>query len=430
MTDSLLVIADDLSGAADCAVGFTGQCLARVVIGSAVGALQPGVTALDLDTRRLSPQQAADAQQAVLAQPLLAACPLYKKVDSTLRGNVVSEVIALLGRGMALVAPAFPALGRTTRSGVQWLGEAPVSDSDVWANEGLSGSADLLALFGAQGVRVAGLSRSALAQPDLPQVVRQHCTQGTQVLVCDALYEEDLALLATASAPLWAQVFWVGSAGLARHLALELSLPPVTGNHRQAGLTGPVLVEPNLAGPVLTVVGSMSAHSHGQAEYLAGHTAPFRLQLSPRLLVADEAQPQRDEWAAQLAHALANGQDALVTLIQVGRDPAQGPALSQALGALLKGPLAHAGCLIATGGETARAVLSHAGVDVLELHTELTPGVACATACHGGRRLIVITKAGGFGQPATLHNAWCQVRASEGAIAPATALLEKDTPHV
>jgi uncharacterized protein YgbK (DUF1537 family) len=420
MTDRLLIIADDLSGAADCAVGFAGQCPARVWLDSAIGCLPPGITALDLDTRRLSPSQAGTVQQAVLAQPALAACPLYKKIDSTLRGNVVSEVTALLDRGMALVAPAFPAMGRTTRGGVQWLGEAPVSESDVWANEGLSGSADLVAVFSAQGLRVACLSRLALAQPNLQQVLREHCTGGTQVLVCDALYEEDLVHLAKASAPLWAQLFWVGSAGLARHLAPQWPLPPVSALARPASLRG----------PVLTVVGSMSVHAQGQAEHLAGETGPFRLQLPPGLLLADEAQAQRDHWAAQLTHALATGQDVLVNLVQEGRDPAQGPALAHALAALLKGPLAHAGCLIATGGETARAVLSHAGINALELQAELSPGVACAVARHGDRPLTVITKAGGFGQPATLHNAWRHVRASQGAPAPATVLLEKDTPHV
>ena len=61
-----------------------------------------------------------------------------------------------------------------------------------------------------------------------------------------------------------------------------------------------------------------------------------------------------------------------------------------------------AGALIATGGETARAVLLAMGVRALTVDGELEPGVAL-TRTDGG--LTVITKAGAFGDRGTLLRA-------------------------
>src|SRR4051795_5587820 len=126
------VVADDLTGAADggvqlaragyrTAVAFHGAPIARD--GSGLDAL-----VLDTDSRALATDSARarvrDAARAVAAAPIV-----LKKIDSTLRGHVGAEVAAALeasGRRVAIVAPAFPAAGRTTEGGVQRLDGEPV----------------------------------------------------------------------------------------------------------------------------------------------------------------------------------------------------------------------------------------------------------------------------------------------------------------
>jgi 4-hydroxythreonine-4-phosphate dehydrogenase len=64
--------------------------------------------------------------------------------------------------------------------------------------------------------------------------------------------------------------------------------------------------------------------------------------------------------------------------------------------------LDRAGTLVATGGETARAVLTAAGVDRLTVLGETAPGVVRSHVAPLG--LDVVTKAGAFGDPdALLH---------------------------
>jgi 4-hydroxythreonine-4-phosphate dehydrogenase len=111
--------------------------------------------------------------------------------------------------------------------------------------------------------------------------------------------------------------------------------------------------------------------------------------------------------------ALCEGRDVLVTLSQATRGhSADGLHFCRRLAALLAPALPHAGGLIATGGETARAVLSTAGIDALQLSDEIEPGMPLLHARLAGRVLPVVTKAGGFGAPGSLHAAWQRLAAT------------------
>src|SRR5437867_8466852 len=130
----VVVTADDLTGAADTGV----QC-ARAGLPARVwlrdGSVGPGASVFDTDSRSLAPLRAA-GRVGALARRLRADGfeHLYKKVDSTLRGNVGAETAALLaalGREFAVLAPAFPANGRTTVGGVQRVGGVPVHQTAI-----------------------------------------------------------------------------------------------------------------------------------------------------------------------------------------------------------------------------------------------------------------------------------------------------------
>ncbi|MEO8734997.1 MAG: four-carbon acid sugar kinase family protein, partial [Edaphobacter sp.] len=94
----MLIIADDLSGAADCAIACIGSGLSAVVAFDDLDRdLTSEVLSIDCDTRHLSPAAAADRVARVLRRytpdPELL---VFKKLDSTLRGNVGAELSAIL----------------------------------------------------------------------------------------------------------------------------------------------------------------------------------------------------------------------------------------------------------------------------------------------------------------------------------------------
>ena len=97
MTSPWLIIADDLTGAADCAIAFAKRGLESVVAWEKhADARGVQVLSVDAGTRRLPPAQAAKLQVEVLAAHYRAGLRLYKKIDSTVRGQPAAELAALL----------------------------------------------------------------------------------------------------------------------------------------------------------------------------------------------------------------------------------------------------------------------------------------------------------------------------------------------
>lgn len=414
MSAVLLIVADDLSGAADCAAGFAAHVPTVVAMGAQPAVHDAQVLAVDLDSRRLPAAHAAELHSALLSRPGFATLALYKKIDSTLRGNFAAEVRALqASRGLALVAPALPAMGRTTVGGIQHLHGTPVDQTDVWRNEGLQGTADLVASLRGEQLRCATVDLVTLRDPlALAERLEKALLDGTQSLVCDAETDADLRQLAHCSAPLRDRLFWVGSAGLAAHLPQALALAPARA----------LIV--STAGPVLCVVGSMSRHSRDQAYRLVEEAGLYHLEISAATLLEAGQQGARHGLILKLLGSLGEGRDAVLTLSQTARDPGQAVALSQALAAWLQPALSVAGSLIATGGETARALLGSAGIERLEVAGELAPGVVLSRSRYHHRELNIVTKAGAFGQPDTLLRALQQLRAPASS-APISVMPEE-----
>lgn len=424
----LLIVGDDLSGTADCAVTWSHVGLESAVVLAQHPAAQPAepldavdVLAVDADTRALPGAEAARAQAAAWLAHRHGR-KLYKKIDSTLRGNVAAEIAALTDAGMAIVAPAFPAAGRTTLNGCQLVFGVPVEESEVWRNEHIGGRADLVEMLRQAGMKVALLGLETLRRG--PQQVRQSIAacqaEGVQALVCDSEHAQDLACIAEASAALDG-LYWVGSAGLAAPLAAALQEgrdgTAVAPHRPDAATTAPH------AGGVLILVGSMSSISHAQAQALQDQAGRDLLACTlDAAALLDPMSLLPRQLAQQAAQALQEGRSVLVKLGQQQRLPVRdGARLARQLAVFFAPVAAHASALIATGGETARAMLSRMGVQRLAAASEIDTGVPLMRARYHGRTFPVVTKAGGFGQPDTLYRAWRQLAARPTGPAPAAS---------
>ena len=115
----LAIIADDLTGAMDAAAPFAERGLAVELVLSDAG-MSPracDILVVDTNSRHLPPADAAAAVTRCVAA-LPPGMPLFKKIDSTLRGPVVDEIrAAAAGRSTIVVAPAVPRQGRTVSGG-------------------------------------------------------------------------------------------------------------------------------------------------------------------------------------------------------------------------------------------------------------------------------------------------------------------------
>jgi len=393
----ILVIADDLSGAADCAVAFRRAGLSSVVLfsGNAVTA-NPDVLALDANSRHLPAPRAAAVHRRLVQRHLTPGTMLYKKIDSTMRGNIAAELAAIIPiAGMAIVAPAFPDTGRTTWNGRVYVQNVPLEQTEIWRNEKLTGIADIAAMLGQAGVRTAraGLDLVRGEPTAFGHALERLARDGAAAIVCDAETDTDLGAIAIASARMRGRHFWVGSAGLARHLPAATGM---TAAHSVPAIT--------LAGPVMVVVGSLSGVSRAQARHVAAQPDVVAVAVPPEALRRGNAHPDWQTATAEVAAALAHDHDVVVSISADGSpDLSEGGLLCEALARLLRPFADRIGGLAATGGDTARALLAALGAVGLCLVCEIEPGVVLCTA-EGTRPLPVVTKAGAFGTPETLEH--------------------------
>ena len=112
------VIADDITGAMDTGVGLAQAGLAATISFSST--TMPGSDSIvaTTDSRAESPSEAYRRVKAVGER--FQDYYIYKKIDSTLRGNIAAELQALLDvtrAPKAVVCPAFPSIKRTVVNG-------------------------------------------------------------------------------------------------------------------------------------------------------------------------------------------------------------------------------------------------------------------------------------------------------------------------
>ncbi|MFJ3586529.1 four-carbon acid sugar kinase family protein [Streptomyces sp. NPDC090127] len=367
------VLADDLTSAGDGAAPFRrAGHRATVLLAEAVEpgtAARDGVVAVDLGSRLLD-EASAVALAGRFAEAFADSELLIKTVDSTLRGHVAAEIRAAhagSGRRAVVVAPAFPAEGRTTLRGIQHVHGVPVHETDFARDP-------------AHPVRTADLARllpdADILEPDcfgkLPERI-----DGGGVFVCSAATDAELGLLVS-SVPRPGDVLWVGSPGLAAALA---------GHHTRTPAAFPL--EPPRARRPLIVVGSAHPATRRQLDRLR-----TRVDVG-----AAEAFDGPEEALAAL-----RGSSAPVLAVHTPdtRRTAAG-SLAGDLAAVVRELVADGlvDGLVLTGGETAVAALEALGGSGLDLADEPEPGVARGVLLSPPQ-LPVLIKAGGFGDDGTL----------------------------
>jgi D-threonate/D-erythronate kinase len=380
------IIADDLTGAADTGVQFAraGYRTAVVFRGESPPDDLDAVV-FDTDTRTLRPGLAAryvadagrDARDARI---------VYKKFDSTLRGALAAELSAALEatrRGRAIVAPAFPAAGRTTVGGTQLVHGVPVHETEM-RNDPRTPvkQGHLPALLGRWSSSVGTLSVEDLEDPEnVRRAVRDH-----EWTIADAERDADLEALARA-VPDPEGVLWAGSAGLAQ--ALGVVYPgPYPGEAASPG-----------AGSVLVVVGSLNPASRGQLGRMKERYGDVAVPVGPGSAGTVE------EVVGAARRAFSGGPCAAIHSSGRASAGKRGQVMRSLAGAAaaLAGEGLFGG-LVLTGGSTAVAVSRALGGVGIRLAGEVEAGVPVGTLV-GPKPYTVVTKAGGFGGPDTLVGA-------------------------
>jgi D-threonate/D-erythronate kinase len=357
------VIADDLTGSCDAGVKFAQRGFSSAVRLHPAQASPTELVILCTHSRN-DPPDVARGKVRQACELLIGECRevVYKKIDSTLQGNIwpeLEEAMKCCGCSLAIVAPAFPALGRTIEGG--WL--------HVAGTPGLPPVhvPTLLQRQGAPNVIHVG---ATLLRSDPRELIerleRASATPTCTIAVIDAVSEHDLALIIRAVAELPSRCLMAGSAGLAGELADSLAKE----HGRRTSTKYPV--SGASCGHVVLVLGSTHPVTAAQVRYLVA--------TRPTTVVEYPGRP------------LEKGQGHLI--VKLARDD-NGPDPG-ALATILGDSTSHG--VILSGGDTADRVCRALKVNGIRLDQEIAPGIPLGRfegGCVDG--MAVVTKAGGFG---------------------------------
>jgi uncharacterized protein YgbK (DUF1537 family) len=329
---------------------------------------------------------------------------VFKKLDSLLRGNVGIEIAAALAavsgdqRGLALVAPAFPATGRTTVNGIVQVNGVHHADGR----------------FGGDIARALASGKLATGNaPDVPGEtpvqLAQRLTQlhagGVDAIVLDATGDDDLERIARAAELLEFPTLLAGSGGLASHIAPDReSRAP----HEPAG---GIRIDRGAGPRGLIVVGSYSGLARAQVGALID-AGVHHVAVRP-----GESSMQRVQ-----AEAVRTVRDVLLTPdLTLPIEKSNASSVADSLAEAVTGIIGGYDALLLTGGETARAVIDTLGVGSMTVIGEIEPGVVLSRL--PGDLPLLVTKAGAFGDSGTL----VRIRAALSRTPPLTTKPKSTT---
>ena len=364
----ILILADDVTGCFDAAAPFAAAgaktaALTRAVL---VGLPAADVVAVSTNSRALDPAAAAKCVSDFLLQtPPGSSGRVFKKIDSTGKGNIGSEAAALLHSTtakIALVCPAFPAQGRQLVNGLVRVVSEP--DYRVDLQSAVAAQTDIPIAC----VSVDRLARLATEEKALDQAISASPASHKQIWLMDAAGDEHLAEIASL-VDRKSNLIAVGSAGLARVLASR----QLVATRERAAPTDWQRPE----GYFAAVIGTTNRVTHQQIAHLRQSCKCTVLELQPSINWEEVADADRplvilNNWRDDRQESLESVINWLSTL--------------------------ESAAVFISGGDMAHLVFEVANTTKATIRGEVVPGIPWAIADDGGLAgRTIVTKAGGFG---------------------------------
>lgn len=419
----MIIIADDLTGANDTGIQLVKQgkeAVVHLVPSENIELVRDKINVINADSRALSSEDAY-ARNAMIARQIKAipTSILYKKIDSTLRGHIGQEIDALIDEldvSWCAFVPAYPQNGRKTVGSYHLVHGELLEDSilskDVTFPMKVSYIPDLLKKQTKR--KIGTVELRTIRAGAIADAVRSLREDGCEIIVFDSAKERDLKAI-TSFLEGEDDVLYVGSAGLAQALSQSEGRTEI-----------PRLSQPSDS-PVLTIAGSVSDVTRGQIAYQKERGAHV-IEFDPVLLLQEDDETllnAREEAVAMLRKNI----DTVVTtniseeaMEQVERFRRKKESdyfdisnrIASALGRFARDVIDNVDVrgLILTGGDIAYHTCLQLNIHSLYLRAEIEEGIPLSTATDGPyRHLLIVTKAGAFGKPNSLHDAAETIRA-------------------
>jgi len=388
------IVADDLTGAMDSSGYFAWLGFSTVVVLEPDFFSEATVLVITTNSRAESPEIARERVRQAMQG--MAGRVVYKKIDSTLRGNI-GEELKVAAEAMAsqktVVAPAFPAVGRTTVNGVLLVNGVPVAETQ-FASDPISPVKESnipRLLEKSLGGKVGCVSVAEIeAGPEALKDTINH--RPEEAVVCDVTEPAHLSGIARAAALAGGEWLLCGSGGLARELHLLLDGVPRAEK---------VSSEEESVGPALVVVGTRNQVAAKQLLKAQDELGLPVLNLETEKLNKEDIRSGRLGGIMEEADKLIKrGKGVAISSTFSRYVPELKQSMAVVMAEIVAGVLAShkfAG-LFLSGGDIAVEVCRRIEVSAIRVHDEVEAGVPAGELLGGQYQgMRVVTKAGGFG---------------------------------
>jgi len=359
---------------------------------------------INLGSRNLDGKDAYERVKVFLScSPKIRDRLIYKKIDSTIRGNLVEEIDAILDLkfvDMIFFVPALPKMQRVTVGGYHLVNQVPINKTQYIGGVKSAKMSYLPTLIGETSKYKVDKIPLQVVQSGCKEIIKytKACyKKGARIMVGDACMDENLRIIRDTILDIDLNILPVGSAGLFRQF-----FPP--GNFLNTY-------------PCLIVCGSLNEVTRAQAKKLMAEYRTKNIELNlPQIFKNKDSELRK---VVEVGSSILNkGHDLILSTPENGYHPSSAMELGEqnyiateidrflsiAVRKIMEGQKVSG--LILTGGSTSSGVIHDLKATGIKIKKQLSSLIPLGTLKGGPfDGLPVVTKAGGFGEEDVLIKA-------------------------
>lgn len=403
----LIVLADDFTGALDTGVQFSKQGISTLVTANREydfkkTPIDAQVLVIDLESRHLHPDKAYEAVAAVARRALEAGIKyIYKKTDSGLRGNIGSELAAIVdanaGKSISFI-PAFPKAKRTTENGFHCIDGVPVTQtvfgrdpfepvnkdnvSDIIAEQSSIETrivtVDEIDSFSFEGIHRTVAVFDAVTDDDMERIAKKLEASGMLSMIAGcAGFAEQLPRLLGIDADGHGEMDVVEGLIVASGSINQVTIEQIDYACRQGFQTVTLKPEEKLADNILDLPHTQNLLEEIESIYRKEGRIIIEATNSREMLeITDHFAKQQGLTVEEARQRIACNMGRLISSLAERR---------------IKGTF------IIFGGDTLKAIMDTLGCDGIIPLWEIDNGIVFSKVIIGPKRINIISKSGGFG---------------------------------
>ena len=408
INEKIIIVADDLTGAADTAVQFSKRGIKSLVINDMdkIGRSWNECDVLAVNTVSRSDTGDMAYRKTFKVGKILSGKDvkfIYKKIDSTLRGNIGAELSGLMDSlqiNCSILVPALPEQGRTVIDGNLYVKNILLSDTEAKSDPTKPVTESYIpAIISQQAARktaVINYARLLEGRDSLIDTIRQHINSNVQILIIDAKEKEDLRIIASALAGMKDKFLIAGSLGLAEFIPDFFLAEKI----RKANII---------------IAGSVSNVTLRQLDYVKADPDTVQVDINIPGLIAGGKTKEKERIVAIVQDSCRKGKDIIIRSardrddmeksfeagMSSGLDRTEvseiiASFLGEIAAEIIRG--ARINGMLLTGGDIALKTTKSLNVLGLIVENEILPGIPIGYFSDAAYKDIkIITKAGGFG---------------------------------